>query len=202
MRWKSWALSLLLFLLFGSSLPFAHATAELVDRIIAYVNVDIITLSELDEKTKAIVAARDQNPFLREQEQSLESIRRDILDHLINELLAEQEISRLKISVSDAEVDDTIARIRQEKHLTQETFAAELRKQGMTIEDFRQQVRKTLEQRKLINREVRSQTVITDEMVEEYYQANIRNFRERRDGAFRTFFCPIPAQPPRKRRLG
>ena len=82
-------------------MPSLGTAAELVDRIIAYVNDDIITLSELNERTNALVAARQQNPFRREQELSLEEMRSNMLNRLIDERLASQEISRLKISVSE-----------------------------------------------------------------------------------------------------
>jgi peptidyl-prolyl cis-trans isomerase SurA len=195
MRRKSWVFGLSLFILLGSILSASQATAELVDRIIAYVNDDIITLSELNEKTKAFVDLREQNPFLREKEQSVETIRRGILDHLIDELLAEQEVSRLKISVSATEVDDTITRLRRQKQLSQEAFAAEVRKQGKTLKDVRQQIRKTLEQRKLINREVRNKTVITDEIVEDYYQAHIQDYQGKERRRLQDIFLPYPRTP-------
>ena len=106
MGWKNWLLTVWLCLLTGVASTLTPSWAEVIDRIIAYVNDDIITLSELNERTNAFVAARRQNPFLREEEQSLEQIRRNMLDLLINERLASQEISRLKISVSEEEVVD------------------------------------------------------------------------------------------------
>jgi len=139
MRWRSWAINILLGLLVGNILHISSSRGEVVDRIIAFVNDDIITMSELKERTDAFVAARSQNPFLDEQEESLDSIRMNILNLLINERLAAQEISRLNISVSEEEVDEAIGRIKQENHLTQEALEAELRKQGMQIKDFRQQ---------------------------------------------------------------
>jgi len=176
-RWRSWTINLSLFLLLGGILPSFGTAAELVDRIIAYVNDDIITLSELNERTNALVAARQQNPFLREQELSLEEMRHSMLNRLIDERLASQEISRLKISVSAEEIDETVARIMKENQLTQETLEAELRKEERTITDLRQQIKEGLEQRKLVSREVQSKTVITDEIVEAYYQSNLTDFQ-------------------------
>jgi peptidyl-prolyl cis-trans isomerase SurA len=189
-RWRSWILNLSLFLLLGGILPSAGPAAELVDRIIAYVNDDIITLSELNERTNALVAAQEQNPFLREQKLSLEEMRRNMLNRLIDERLASQEISRLKISVSEEEVDETIARIMAENRLTQETLEAELRKEERTIEDFRQQIKEGLEQRKLVSREVQNKTVITDEIVEAYYQSNMSDFQEKERWRIQDIYLP------------
>jgi peptidyl-prolyl cis-trans isomerase SurA len=198
--WKNWLISVWLCLLFGGILTFSPSRAEVVDRIIAYVNDDIITLSELNERTNAFVAARRQNPFLQEQEQSLEKIRRDMLNHLINERLAAQEISRLNISVSEEEVDEAIVRIMEENRLTRETLEAELRKEGRTLADLREQIKKNMEQTKLVSREVRSKTVITDEMIQAYYQDHIEEFEGKERWRIQDIYLPFtPTDTPEER---
>ena len=200
MRWRSWTLSVSLLLLLGGILPSFGTAAELVDRIIAYVNDDIITLSELNERTNALVAARQQNPFQREQEQSLEEMRQTMLNRLIDERLASQEIARLKITVSEEEIDATIARIMKENRLTKETLEAELRKDERTITDLRQQIKEGLEQRKLVSREVQSKTVITDEIVEAYYQSNMHDFQEKERWRIQDIYLPYyPDDTPEER---
>ena len=198
--WKNWLISVWLSLLAGVILTFSPSRAEVVDRIIAYVNDDIITLSELNERTNAFVAARRQNPFLREEEQSLEEIRRNILDLLINERLAAQEISRLKISVSDEEVAEAIGTILRENRLTQETLEAKLRQDGKTIEDLREQIKAGLEQKKLVNREVSSKTVITDEMIQAYYEDHIEEFQRKERWRIQDIYLPFtPTDTPEER---
>jgi peptidyl-prolyl cis-trans isomerase SurA len=199
-RWRSWIINLSLFLLLGGILPSFGTAAELVDRILAYVNDDIITLSELNERTNALVASRQQNPFLGEQELSLEEMRRNMLNRLIDERLASQEISRLKISVSEEAVDREIARILKENRLTQETLEAELRKEERTITDLRQQINEGLEQRKLVSREVQSKTVITDEIVEAYYQSNPEDFQGKGRWRIQDIYLPYyPDDTPEER---
>jgi peptidyl-prolyl cis-trans isomerase SurA len=189
-----------LLLLLGGVLPSFGTAAELVDRIIAYVNDDIITLSELNERTNALVAARQQNPFQLEQDQSLEEMRQTMLNRLIDERLASQEIARLKITVSEEEIDATIARIMKENRLTKETLEAELRKDERTITDFRQQIKEGLEQRKLVTREVQSKTVITDEIVEAYYQSNMHDFQEKERWRIQDIYLPYyPDDTPEER---
>jgi len=172
-------------------------SAELVDRIIAYVNDEIITLSELNEKTEAFVEARKQNPFLRDQDQAIETIRRTILENLINDRLASQEISRLKISVSDSEVNETVERIKQENRFTQETLEEMLRKEGKTLDDLRLTIRKDLEQSMLINQEVRRKIVITDEQVEAYYQSHLQEFQGKQRWRLYDIYLPFPAESSR-----
>ena len=200
MGWKNRFLSVWFCLLVGLVSTLTPSRAEVVDRIIAYVNDDIITLSELNERTNAFVAARRQNPFLQEEEQSMEKIRRDMLDLLINERLAAQEIARLKITVSDEEIDETIGRIMQENHLTQEGLEAELRKEGKTVEDLREQIKRSMEQTTLVNREVRNKTVITDEMIRAYYEDHKEEFESRQRFRIQDIYLPFtPNDTPEER---
>ena len=196
-------LGLLLSCLGGPLFPPAFVEAAVVDRIIAYVNDDIITLSELDEKTAAIVAARKQNPYLRDQEQDVEKLRREILDNLINERLAAKEITRLKISVTAGEVDNILKSIMEDNNLTPEKFEVELRKEGLTVEDFRKRVQEDLERSKLIDREIRSKTVITDAQIEAYYQTHREEFQAKVRRRLQSIFLPFGSEnsPDKQRQI-
>jgi peptidyl-prolyl cis-trans isomerase SurA len=177
----------------------ASRAAEVVDRIVAYVNDEIITLSELNEKASAFLAAHKQNPYLREQEQDPGEVRRQILENLVNERLAVREIARLKISVSAAEVDAVFANIKEENRLTQEGLEAELRKTGQTVADLRKRVQEDLERGRLIDREVRSKTVITDSQVEAYYQSHREEFQATVRRRLQSIFLPFgPDSTPEK----
>jgi peptidyl-prolyl cis-trans isomerase SurA len=186
--------SLVLSFLWGLLFAPAFSAAAVVDRIVAYVNDDIITLSELNEKTAVIVAARKQNPYLRDQEQDAEKLRRDILDNLVNERLAAREITRLKISVTAAEVDNVIKSIMDDNKLTPAQLDAELGKEGQTLEDFRKRIREDLERARLIDREVRSKTVITDAQIEAYYQANREEFQAKVRRRLQSIFLPFGSE--------
>jgi peptidyl-prolyl cis-trans isomerase SurA len=192
MWWKRCTLLLLSSFLLAHLTTPCGLTAELVDRIIAYVNNDIITLSELDEKTKAYIAVKKQNPFLRKKNESLEKVRRRILDTLIDDILTAQEVARLNIKVDDSEVNKSIAQIMRENDLTEEAMEAQLRKEGMTMEDIRQQIRQDLERNRLIHREVRSKTVVTEELVEAYYEANKEKYTGKSRRRLQSIFLPFP----------
>jgi peptidyl-prolyl cis-trans isomerase SurA len=194
MRPRFILLSLMLSFLWGLLFPPASLTAAVVDRIIAYVNDDIITLSELNEKTAVIVAARKQNPYLRDQEQDVEKFRREILDNLVNDRLAAREITRLKISVTAAEVDNVLKSIMEDNNLTPEQLDVELSKEGQTLEDFRKRIREDLERARLIDREVRSKTVITDAQIEAYYQANREEFQAKVRRRLQSIFLPFGSE--------
>ena len=83
------------------------AAAELVDRIVAQVNEDIITRLDLEnalrpylEKIKA-----SGNPPEKEQQMMFKA-KEDVLNELINEKLTDQEVKEEGISIKEKDIDE------------------------------------------------------------------------------------------------
>lgn len=144
--------------LFFSTAP---AGAELVDRIVAVVNDDIILMSELKQ-----AALSSNAPFLSLEEQKV------LLDELIDQKLTMQQVDSLGLEVSEEEINATIERIKQVNALSDDAFAKTLELSGKTYEAFKKEIRNQLLQSRLVNREVKSKIVITDQDVKEYYDAH------------------------------
>lgn len=149
------------------------AEMETVDRIVAVVNEEIITLYDLNRvfepyanKVKALRYSKDQ------ERQMLFKVRSDVLKELVDRMLADQEIKRNKLVVSDAEVDMTIERLKSSRSFTDEDLRAGLAEQGLTLEDYRKEIKEQLLRSRLINLEVKSKIVITDETIQAYYDSH------------------------------
>jgi peptidyl-prolyl cis-trans isomerase SurA len=153
------------------------AQAVVFDRIVAIVNDDIITLSELDEAGKPILdrllGGQPGGPAL---EKRLYEARRQILRMLVDQKLAEQEISRLGISVSREDVDRVIEDVKRESTMTEEQLREALKEEGISWEQYRKQVEEQLCRARLINEEVRTKIVITDERCRGYYEQHPEEF--------------------------
>lgn len=137
------------------------ARAELVDRIVAIVNNDIVLLSELEQAT-----ALSKSPVVSAEE------RKAILDQLIDDKLTLQQVTALGIVVSEEQVDATIERIREVNKVSQEAMTSMLAMEGLTLESFKKKINNQMLQNQLVNLEVKSKIVITDEDVKAYYDAN------------------------------
>ena len=146
---------------------------QVVDRIVAIVNDDIIMLSELE---KAIIPYKEQiiSRDLGEQEAAglLFNVRQKMLDKLIGEKLTDQEIERLKLSVSEKEIDDAIEQIKKANFLTDESLRDALKKEGLTMIDYRKEIKAQILRPRLINYEVKSKVIVTDEDILAYYKAH------------------------------
>jgi peptidyl-prolyl cis-trans isomerase SurA len=149
------------------------AQLETVDRIVAVVNEEIITLYDLNRvfepyanKVKALQYSKD------EERQMLFKVRSDLLKELVDRKLADQEIKRNKLVVTDEEIDSTIERLKSSRSFTDEELRAGLAEQGLTIEDYRKELKEQLLRSRLINIEVKSKIVITDENIQAYYDSH------------------------------
>jgi peptidyl-prolyl cis-trans isomerase SurA len=153
-----------------------NAQAEeslVVDRIVAVVNDEIITLYDLNETLRPYeenIQALGYSPEkLRE---TLFKLRSDVLNRLVDQKLADQQIKKNNLTITTQEVDNTIERIKESRSYTDEDLRAGLAEQGLTIEEYRENLKNQLLRGKLVNREVKSKIVITREEIEKYYNEN------------------------------
>ena len=137
----------------GLSTPLWPARgAELVDRVVAVVNDDVILLSELQEAIKPYVQRLSGLNYPPEKAAQMRfKIREDILDQLIDRQLTDQEVRRLGLSVEAAEIDSAIERIKQTNFLTDETLREAIAKQGYSLAEYRSNVSQQILRSKLVN---------------------------------------------------
>ena len=150
---------------------------DVVDRIVAVVNDEIISLYELDRAFDPILNKIKASRYPAAQEQQvITEVRSRVLDQLIEQKLTDQELKRFNITVSDQEIDFAIERIKESRSISDEQFAQALDAEGLTLEEFRQNTKAQLLRVKLVNLEIKSKIVITRDEIEAYYNAHIREF--------------------------
>ncbi len=144
------------------------AQANIIDSCVAVVNDDVITLSEVNEAGKPIFQRIAEQVAPEQLAEALKQSRKTIIKKLIDKKLLMQQAKLMHISVSDQEVDHALARILERNNTSKERFKAELAKMGMTEEQYRQNLREQALGSKLINYEVRSKIVITENDIGDY----------------------------------
>lgn len=153
------------------------AQAEVVDRIVAVVNNEIITLSELNKATevykKNIRASQNSEARKKELIAQLET---DMLQKLVDNSLSIQEAGKYGIKVTDKDVDTAIDNFKKTNNLDDDGLRRGLAAEGMTIEDYRERIKEQILQSMLINRAVRSKVIVTDTDIQAYYEANKAEF--------------------------
>jgi peptidyl-prolyl cis-trans isomerase SurA len=146
---------------------------EVIDRIVAVVNSDIITLYDLNRALKPYEENIKALQYAPEKErQTLFQVRKDLLDQLIDSKLADQEIKRAQITVSESDIDRAIERMKEARSFTDEQLREGLASQGMTMEEYRKELKEQILRTRLVNREVKSKIVITSEDIKAYYDSH------------------------------
>lgn len=178
----------------GMCLTTRCLAAEIVDRIVAIVNNEIISLYELNQIAKPYFERIKSSRYPVDVEKKLMfEVRQKILKELIDQKLADQELERLKISVSDQEIENTIERLKESKFITDEQLREALAKEGLTYEQYREQTKKQIQRAKLVNLEVRSKIVITEEEIKAYYDSHIAEFAGEKKYHLRNIHMWVPS---------
>ncbi len=167
----------LLFCAFDFSIIPGAEGGEVVDRIVAIVNDDIITLFELNRSIQPYTEKIRGfgYPSVKES-QMLFKVREEILNKLIDEKIKDQEIKRFHITVDQKEIDQTIERIKEVNYYTDEELRAALSSEGLTMEEYRERVKEQMLRSKLVNREIKSKIVITKEDIKSYYDSRSEKY--------------------------
>jgi peptidyl-prolyl cis-trans isomerase SurA len=174
-------------------LPAAATGAAVVDRIVAVVNDDIITQHDLETTIRPYLENTKEQGFSPEmQRQAIARLRKDALDTLIENKLTDQEVKRYNIAVSEEEIDQQIAQIKQANSVTDEDIRAMLADRKMTTEGYRKDIKGMLQRTKLVNREVTSRVVITKEEIKAYYEKNIAKYGGSRKYHLWNLFAKLP----------
>jgi len=145
--------------------------AEVVDRIVAEVNDDIITMSELQQVTKSIEAQSGVKPTAGQSKQ----IQRQMLDTLIDRKLGKAEAKRRGITVSDKEVNEALDHFKQRNNIpSDEALAKALANEGLSFKEFKQQIKDQIIQDRLISLTVGSKIMISDAEVRKVYEERFK----------------------------
>lgn len=144
--------------------------AKMLDRIVAVVNDDIITLSELEESGKEYLSRVQKQAPADKLDDFMQQARERVLTKLITQRLISQQATLANIQLTDEEFDHHYKQNLAKMGITHEEFLRKLKETGLSEERYKTDLRNKLLRDKLILYEVRSKIVVTDEMLEEYYK--------------------------------
>lgn len=135
----------------------SYAT-EVIDRIVAIVNDDIITLSDFNKYIVSLPV------------QTVEINKDQALNDLVEQMILTQEAAKLGITVTDAEIDRSIENVKGRLDMSDEQMNEMLTKQNLTTEQFRNQWRLQILSGKLVSTLVKGRIAVTDEEIKDLYK--------------------------------
>jgi peptidyl-prolyl cis-trans isomerase SurA len=164
--WATGSLAALSAVLFLSACDRGGHSAD----VVASVNGRKIYRSEVDKYYANQTAGSEQQPA-GEQEVSL---RLSILNELIETEILMRRAEKLGLLATDEEVDRKLNEIKSP--YTAEEFNKRLAEKKITLDDFKRDLRRSLTRDKVLNKEITSRINITDQDVNEYYNAHKAEF--------------------------
>lgn len=186
------------FLLVCLFLPAMHASAKILDQVVATVNEDLITQSELNEGVELYMHQLDkmQNRSLSDFERK--SLERRMLEEIIDKKLMENYAREIGIGATEEEIDRAIQDVLVRADITQPQLQTALERDGIRYEEYRYQLRNQIVKAKLIHREIGSRIDIKDVEIEGYYLDHPEEFRTEEGVALRHILLPLPPKPNAK----
>src|SRR5262249_48676696 len=159
----SLSLAALLLLLAGAALR-----ADIVDEIIARVNTSIITRADY-ERAKQTTQQELQQQSPNDWQAKWPDRQKEVLRELIDRQLLLEKGKDLGIT-GDTEVIKRLNTMRQQMNLpSMDALEEEAKKQGISFEDFKEQIRSAAVEEQVIGREVGSKIHISSEEVQDFY---------------------------------
>ena len=169
------------------------AKASIVERIVAVVGERPILLSDLRLRARPHlwrIAASTQSPSQQAAQES--EMFRELLNRLIDERLEEGAADKSHITVSPDEVDNGIRQVAAQTKLAPKDVLSEAKKQGLTEQDYRDEIRRQVLEGKLIQLRVRGRVRVTDEDARAAYTRWLKEVQQQHPVDLKIIVLQIP----------
>lgn len=150
------------------------ATGEIMDRIVAIVNDDIITLREVDR----YVRVEKEGKYVSVNEYFRNIQLRDRIDTFVEDILIKQQAKKMKIDIIDKEVDSIVDNIKKQYLITEDQLKEKLHQENVDYKDFYEGLRMTALRGRVITRVISPEVIVTDKMLRDYYDSHMGDYHE------------------------
>ncbi|MCW5750926.1 MAG: peptidylprolyl isomerase [Alphaproteobacteria bacterium] len=156
------AMAALLALAFLGLQPTGSARAQDIQRIAAIINDEVISAQDLEQRIDVAVILSG----LENTAETRRRIRDQVLRAIITERLQMQEAARLKIPVTQDEMNRAIAVVERQNRIPPGAFEESLRAQGIPVQSVVAQIRAEVAWSKVVRRRVLPTINISDEEID------------------------------------
>ncbi|MFQ5840746.1 MAG: peptidylprolyl isomerase [Candidatus Methylomirabilales bacterium] len=191
----AWGMSFLLLLCLVGTCGQAAAGPLVMDKVVALVNDEMITLSELQLASLPLIRRMALGQVGTMSQDRIQATQRDVLNDLILHRLMVQEAKRIGLNVGEREVQAMIAAVMQQNRLeTDQDLERVLAQNQVTLKDFRRQIREGLLVNKLLVRRIRSAIIVSEEEIAAYYREHRDQFTRPPAVRLRHILIKVPPE--------
>lgn len=149
----------------------APVHAEQVDQVVASVDGEPITVEDVRKFTQATAGKTISAGVPTSDPVFLEGLK-----GVITQKLLDQEVRKYEDKIDDAQIDQYIVEVEQDRGITDQQLKESLMQNGVSWEEFRKQCKLELEKAKMLNDELREHVTIPPEEIKAYYDAHREDF--------------------------
>lgn len=165
--------------------------AQLLDRVVAVVNNDVVTRLDLDEQIKL---ATQQLRRAGTPMPAADVLERQLLERMVTSRVLVQQAKDTGLRIDDTQLQRAIERIAQENKLTADAFRKQLEKEGVDFNRFREELRNEMLISRLKEREVDSKILITDAEIDNYLKNQQAQGGKDEEYSFAHILVLVPEQ--------
>ncbi len=172
------------------------SAAQLLEGIVVRVGDRIVTRSQYERRLRDSFREIDATVPAEQRAAEKTKARQNLVNEMVSELLLRDRADRLGITVSDAEIQQSIVRMKQQYNITTDAqFEESLRTSGMTRPEMEARLRESILTSKLFARELRSRADLSDAELRERYNREKERFRLPERAALREIVVLKPEDP-------
>ena len=169
---------------------------EVVDRVAAVVNGDVVMLSELTDIAGSEWVRVQAMPDGPEKQKDRADMLKKVFAQVLEQKLLAQSAAKDGIEITDKQVDASIEDVKTRNRLDQAQLEAALAAQGLDLATYRANTKRDLEALYALQEKVRNRVKIGDTDLQNYYQTHEGDFRGEPEVKLRHIFLPLPENAP------
>jgi peptidyl-prolyl cis-trans isomerase SurA len=155
-------------------------TAAACARVVAVIGEHAVLLTDLRNRARPFLVELSRRGLSAAQQAAAESeMYKQLLDRMVDERLEQQAAEKSHITVTSEEIDAGIRNVASQQHLTADDLLAEAVRQGLTVQEYRDEIRRQILEGKLLQLRVKGRIRITDDDVKSTYGRLARAERKR-----------------------
>jgi parvulin-like peptidyl-prolyl isomerase len=160
-------------------MPLARAAEqELLDRVVAVVNDEVITQAELDTFLRPIYEEYSKEYNGEELMRAINEVRQKILSQMIEDKLVYQEAVKMGIEIKDEDEEKEFQEFKSKMEKPGELDEL-LEREGLTMKSLRERLKKQAMVRQLQDREIRSKVIVSPAEIEDFFKNNPDKFKSK-----------------------
>ncbi|MCB1646551.1 MAG: peptidylprolyl isomerase [Pseudomonadales bacterium] len=183
---------LALFLGMATLSSLASAKVEMLDRIIAIVDEDVILESELNERVTAVKA---QLRTTGKQAPPDDILKEQIIERLIVDSLQLQMADRAGVRINDEELNQALLAIATQNKMSLPQFRDAIERDGISYVQMREQIKKELKINRVQQGIMRNRIEISEQEIRNFLASDLGNMVTADEYRLAHILIPLPDDP-------